>query len=128
MERSLTDAITQPSSGSISHETALVAPPNDGSASQKVPQVKDEPLSQVKCESVKEIKTESSSSTHEVKVEQEESETKGESVGSVKQEEQAPEPDSEHSRQKGQLKSFSVYLRFRNPELGNVNKLMKKER
>ena len=97
MERSLTDAITQPSSGSISHETALVAPPTDGSASQKVPQVKDEPLSQVKCESVKEIKTESSSSTHEVKVEQEESETKGESVASVKQEEQAPEPDSEDS-------------------------------
>ena len=74
MERSLTDAITQPSSGSISHEIAL-APPTDGSVSQEVPQVKDEPLSQVNCESVKEIKTESSSSTHEVKVEQEESET-----------------------------------------------------
>ena len=97
MERSLTDAIAQPSSGSISHETALVAPPTDGSASQKVPQVKDEPLSQVKRESVKEVKTESSSSTHEVKVEQEESETKGESMASVKQEEQAPEPDSEDS-------------------------------
>ena len=92
-----TSLVTQPSSGSISHETALVAPPTDGSASQKVPQVKDEPLSQVKCESVKEIKTESSSSTHEVKVEQEESETKGESIASVKQEEQAPEPDSEDS-------------------------------
>ena len=59
--------------------------------------MKDEPLSQVKCESVKEIKTESSSSTHEVKVEQEESETKRESTASVKQEEQAPEPDSEDS-------------------------------
>ena len=97
MERSLTDAITQPSSGSISHETASVAPPIDGSASQKVQQMKDEPLSQVKRESVKEIKTESSSSTHEVKVEQEESETKGESTASVKQEAQAPEPDSEDS-------------------------------
>ena len=97
MERSLADAITQPSSGSISHETALVAPSTDGLDSQKVPQVKDEPLSQVKRESVKEVKTESSSSTHEVKVEQEESETKGESIASVKQEEQAPEPDSEES-------------------------------
>ena len=28
VERSLTEAITQPSSGSVSHETALVAPPN----------------------------------------------------------------------------------------------------
>ena len=74
-----------------------MAPPTDGSASQKVQQIKDEPLSQVKCESVKEIKTESSSSTHEAKVEQEESETKGESIASVKQEEQAPEPDSEDS-------------------------------
>ena len=53
--------------------------------------------SQVNCESVKEIKTEGSSSTHEIKVKQEESETKGESIASVKQEEQAPEPDSEDS-------------------------------
>ena len=80
MENSLTDEITQPSSGSISHETALVALPTDGSTSQKAPQVKDEPLSQVKCESVKEMKNESSSSTQEVKVKQEESETVGENA------------------------------------------------
>ena len=43
------------------------------------------------------MKTESSSSAQEVKVEQEESENKGESVASVKQEERAPEPDSEDS-------------------------------
>ena len=97
MEKSVTDAITQPSNGSISQETVSVAPPTDGSVSQKVQPTKDEPLSQVKCEPVKEIKTESSSSAHEVKVEQEESETKGESTASVKQEEQAPEPDSEDS-------------------------------
>ena len=97
MEESLTDAVIQPSSGSISHEAVSAAPPIDGSVSQKVQQTKDEPLSQVKCEPVKEIKPESSSSTQEVKVEQEESETKGESVASVKQEEQAPDPDSEDS-------------------------------
>ena len=97
MEKSVTDAITQPSNGSTSQETVSVAPPTDGSVSQKVQPTKDEPLSQVKCEPVKEIKTESSSSAHEVKVEQEESETKGESTASVKQEEQAPEPDSEDS-------------------------------
>ena len=51
----------------------------------------------MKDESVKEIKPESSSSTQEVKVEQEESETKRESIASVKQEEHAPEPDSEDS-------------------------------
>ena len=43
------------------------------------------------------MKTESSSSAQEVKVEQEESGNKGESVASVKQEERAPEPDSEDS-------------------------------
>ena len=97
MEDSLTDAIAQPSSGSTSQEARPVAQSTDGSVSQKVPQVKVEPLSQVKCEPVKEIKTDSSSSTHEVKVEHEASETKVESVASVKQEEQAPEPDSEDS-------------------------------
>ena len=99
MEKSLTDERIQPSSGSVSQETAVVALPTDGSTSQNTPQVKDEPLSQVKCESVKEIKTESSSSTQEVRVKQEESETTGEAAASVKQEEQreeqAPEPDSE---------------------------------
>ena len=78
-----------------------MALPTDGSTSQNAPQVKDEPLSQVKCESVKEMKTESSSSTQEVKVKQEESETVGDNTASVKQEEQheeqAPEPDSEDS-------------------------------
>ena len=82
MEDSLTNANAQPSSGSIS---------------QRVPQVKEEPSSQMKREPVKEMKTESSSSAQEVKVEQEESENKGESVASVKQEEHAPEPDSEDS-------------------------------
>ena len=96
-EDSLTDANAQPSSGSISQEVIPVAQPSDGSISQKVPQVKDEPLSPVKCEPVKEIKTESSSSTREVKVEQKESENKGESMAAVKQEEHAPEPDSEDS-------------------------------
>ena len=71
MEKSLTDERMQPSSGSVSQETAVVALPTDGSTSQNTPQVKNEPLSQVKCESVKEIKTESSSSTQEVKVKQE---------------------------------------------------------
>ena len=101
MEKSLTDERLQSSSGSISHETAVVALPIDGSTSQSTPQVKDEPLSQVKSESVKEIKTESSSSAQEVKVKQEESETTGDAAASVKQEEQheeqAPEPDSEDS-------------------------------
>ena len=98
MEKSLTEEIAQPSSGSISQETALVTLPIDGSISQETSQVKNEPLSQVKCELVKEMKTESSSSTQEVKVKQEESETVGENATSVKhQEEQAPEPDSEDS-------------------------------
>ena len=101
MEKSLTDERMQPSSGSISHETVVVAVTTDGSNSQNTPQIKDEPLSQVKCESVKELKTESSSSTQEVKVKQEESETTGDAVASVKQEEQheeqAPDPDSEDS-------------------------------
>ena len=74
-----------------------MAQPNDGSVSQEVPQAKNEPLSQVKDEPTKEIKTESSSLTREVKVEQEESENKGESIASIKQEEHAPEPDSEDS-------------------------------
>ena len=54
-------------------------------------------MSQVKCESVKEVKTESSSSAREVKTEHDESENKGESAPSVKQEERTPEPDSEDS-------------------------------
>ena len=97
MEESLTDATAQPSSGSISQVPMPVTKLIDGSDSQKVSQVKDEPPSQVKDESVKEIKPESSSSTQEVKVEQEESEKQGESIASVKQEEHAPEPDSEDS-------------------------------
>ena len=101
MEKSLTGEETQPSSGSISHEAALVTTPIDGSTSQEALPVKDEPVSQVKCESAKEMKNESSSSTQEVKVKQEESETVGENATSVKQEEQqeeqAPGPDSEDS-------------------------------
>ena len=74
-----------------------VTQPSSGSISQRVSQVKEEPLSQVKCDPVKEMKTESSSLAREVKVEQEESENKRESVTPVKQEEHAlePEPDSE---------------------------------
>ena len=112
MEGTLTDAGPQLSSGSNSQETPPVIQPIDGSNSQvtppvtqpiegsnsqEVPQVKSEPLSQVKCESSKEAKTESSSSTREVKTEHEESENKGESATSVKQEERTPEPDSEDS-------------------------------
>ena len=97
VEESLTDESAQLSSGSISQKAVPVTQPIDGSDSQKVSQVKDEPLSQVKDEPVKEIKPESSSSTQEVKVEQEESETQRESTASVKQEEHAPEPDSEDS-------------------------------
>ena len=97
MESTLTDANAQPSDGSISQGVLPVTQPSDGSNSQEVPRVKDEPLSQVKCEPPKEIKTESSSSTREVKAEQEESENKGESATPVKQEERAPEPDSEDS-------------------------------
>ena len=101
MEKSLTDEGIQPSGGSISHETNVVVLPTDGSTSQNTPQVKDEPLSQVKCESVKEIKAESSGSTQEVKVKQEESENAGDAAASVKQEEQheeqAPGHDSEDS-------------------------------
>ena len=98
VEDSLTNADAQPSSGSVSQEATPVTPPIDGSTGQKKSQVKDEPLSQVKCEPVKETKTESSSSTREIKVEQEESERKEESIASVKREEHAPdEPDSEDS-------------------------------
>ena len=97
VEESLTDARAQPSSGSISQEAVPMTQTIDGSDSQKVSQVKDEPLSQVKDEPVKEIKPESSSSTQEVKVEQDESETNRESAASVKPEEHAPEPDSEDS-------------------------------
>ena len=49
------------------------------------------------------MKTESSSSTREVKVEQEESENKRESIASVKQEEHTPEPDSEDSFTPGRV-------------------------
>ena len=97
MEGSLTDANAQPSSGSISQSAPPVTQPLSGSVSPSVPQVKDEPLSQVKCDPTKEMKTESSSSTREVKAEQEESESKGENAASVKQEERTPEPDSEDS-------------------------------
>ena len=59
--------------GSLSQEAMPVTQPSSGSTSQRVPQIKEEPLSQVKHEPVKEMKTESSSSAQEVKVEQEES-------------------------------------------------------
>ena len=92
--------------------------------------MKEEPLSQVKCEPVKEMKTESSSSAREVKVEQEESENKGESVVSVKQEEHAPEYPIQkiHSHLKERLRQFSDCWTLKNPELGNVSNLMKKGR
>ena len=97
VEGTLIDAHQQLSSGSNSQEVPPVIPPVDGSNSQEKSQVKDEPLSQVKCESPEEAKAESSSPAREVKVEHEESETKGETATSVKQEEHAPEPDSEDS-------------------------------
>ena len=97
VEGTLIDAHQQLSSGSNSQEVPPVIPPVDGSNSQETSQVKDEPLSQVKCESPEEAKAESSSPAREVKVEHEESETKGETATSVKQEEHAPEPDSEDS-------------------------------
>ena len=97
MEDSLTDAKGQSSHGSISHDAPPVTQPTRGSGSLDVPQVKVEPVSQVKCDPTKEMKTESSSSTREVKAEQEESESKGENVAHVKQEERTPEPDSEDS-------------------------------
>ena len=50
VEESLTDAGAQPSSGSISQEAVPMTQTIDGSDSQKVSQVKDEPLSQVKDE------------------------------------------------------------------------------
>ena len=71
--------------------------PKSGSISPSVPQVKDEPPSQAKCDPTKEVKPESSSSTREVKAEQEESESKEENPVPVKQEERAPDPDSEDS-------------------------------
>ena len=97
VEGTLIDAHQQLSSGSNSQEVPPVIPPVDGSNSQETSQVKDEPLSQVKCESPEEAKAESSSPAREVKVEHKESETKGETATSVKQEEHAPEPDSEDS-------------------------------
>ena len=97
MEGTLTDAPQQLSNGSNSQEVPPVIPPVDGSNSQETSQVKDEPLSQVKCESPEEAKAESSSPAREVKTEHEESENKGETATSVKQEEHAPEPDSEDS-------------------------------
>ena len=48
MEDTLTDADTQVLSGSISQRTPLATHPEDGSNSQEVPRVKEEPLSQVK--------------------------------------------------------------------------------
>ena len=109
MEESLTDATAQSSSGSISQAPIPVTKLIDGSDSQKVSQVKDEPSSQAKDESVKEIKPESSSSTQEVKVEQEESEKQGESTASVKQEELLLNLiQKTRSRLKGQLKQSSA--------------------
>ena len=74
MEGKLTDAHQQLSNGSNSQEVPPVIPPVDGSNSQEKSQVKDEPLSQVKCESPEEAKAESSSPAREVKTEHDESE------------------------------------------------------
>ena len=97
MEGPLTKAEPLPSSGSISQEVSQKTQPASGSISQCAPQVKDEPQSQDSCEPTIETKPESSSSTREVKAEQEESKSKEENMTSVKQEEHAPEPDSEDS-------------------------------
>ena len=77
--------------------TEADAQPSSGSISQSVSQVKDESSSHEKCDPTIEAKPESSSSTREVKAEQEESESKEENTASVKQEERTPEPDSEDS-------------------------------
>ena len=97
MEGPLTDATAQSSSGSASQGVQQMTLPLSGSVSPSVPHVKDEPLSQVKCDPTKEMKPESSSSTREVKAEQEESENKEENSASVKQEKRTPDPDSEDS-------------------------------
>ena len=100
-EGKLTNADPQSSKGSTSQEMPPVTLPTDGSISQEVPQemapAQGNPLSQVKCESVREVKTESSGSTREVKTERQEPESKEESAPPVKPEEGAPEPDSEDS-------------------------------
>ena len=74
MEDSLTDVNARPSSGSISQGAPQETQTSSGSISPSVPQIKDEPSSQVKCEPTKEMKLESSSSAREVKAEQDESE------------------------------------------------------
>ena len=97
MEGPLTNAKPQPSSGSISPSMPQETQPSSSLISSSVPQVKDEPLPQDKCDATKEMKPENSSSTREVKAEQEESENKEENPTSVKQEERTPDPDSEDS-------------------------------
>ena len=97
MESPSTKADAQPSNGSISQIASQVTQPSSGSTSQSVPQVQDEPKSQVKGDPTMETKPESGRLTHEVKAEQEESESKEDNPASVKQEERTPEPDSEDS-------------------------------
>ena len=97
MEGPSTKADAPPSNGSISQNVSQVIQPSSGSTSQCAPQVKAESQSQVKRDPTIEAKPESSSSTREAKAEQEESKGKEENIASVKQEERAPEPDSEDS-------------------------------
>ena len=97
VEGPLTNADPQSSNGSTSQSVPQVAQLTSGSITPSVPQVKDEPLSQVKCDPTKEVKSESSSAAREVKAEPEESESKEENPVSEEQKEQPPDPDSEDS-------------------------------
>ena len=97
MEGPLTEAEPLLSSGSISQEVSKEAQPTSGSISQCVPQMKDETQSQVSCDPTIETKPESSSSTREVKAEQEKSKSKGGECNLCERRERAPEPDSEDS-------------------------------
>ena len=69
MEGPSTEADAQLSNGSISQIATQVTQPSSGSTGQSVPQVKDEPQSQVKGDPTTEVKPESSRATHEVKAE-----------------------------------------------------------
>ena len=96
-EGPLTKAEPLPSSGSISQEVSQETQPANSSISQCAPQMKDEPQSQDSCDPTTETKPESSSSTREVKAEQEESKGKEDNLAPVKQEEHSPDLDSEDS-------------------------------
>ena len=117
MEGPLTKAEPLPSSGSISQEVSQETQQANGSISQCVPQMKNEPQSQDSCDPTTETKPESSSSTREVKAEQEESKGKEDNLASVKQEERTPDRDSEDSfTSEGVVAAVQRLLATRAPE------------